>query len=338
MMKVTNSRAKRRRIQKELDVLNYEWPRDDEFSNRFQDVQEIVPSMSSNQISHHIDSDPETQTISHNSQSLNILNTEENFVDSNTDSIITDEFLEKNSVVPVITFEKLMVHDNLPINLRQQHVQEYNSVDVVPDFWYNNGSCSWAKKTLNVKKFIDRRITPNEIEFDNYSARALSKNIASFSEARTKVKRAQETSELSSNDDDINTRKTRRKICWSPSSADESKVKKSKLPTPPNLIQNADDLEDIEIYDLDMNKSIDIQTQEIFSQNSFSNHCEINADYYDPTKKINKSPQSMPQVLHTSQVVLESTPQNNDYFLSTIDNVSDIKNELKGIFVMNNYI
>jgi len=54
--------------------------------------------------------------------------------------------------------------------------------------------------------------------------------------------RAQETSELSSNDDDKNTRKTRRKICWSPS-ADESSFKKSKLPTPPNLIQDDDDFE-----------------------------------------------------------------------------------------------
>lgn len=34
-------------------------------------------------------------------------------------------FLEQNSVMPVVnTFEKLMVHDNVPINLQQQHVQE----------------------------------------------------------------------------------------------------------------------------------------------------------------------------------------------------------------------
>jgi len=55
--------------------------------------------------------------------------------------------------------------------------------------------------------------------------------------------RAQETSELSSNDyDDKSSRKTRRKICWSPS-ADESSLKKSKLPTPPCLIQDDIDLE-----------------------------------------------------------------------------------------------
>jgi len=121
-MKVTNSRAKRRKIQKELDVLNYEWPTDNEFSNLFQDVQEIVPYKSSNQISHYIDSNPETQIISDDSHSSYI--SEENSVDGNTDPIITDGFLEKNSVMPINTFEKLMVHDNLTIQLRQQHVQE----------------------------------------------------------------------------------------------------------------------------------------------------------------------------------------------------------------------
>jgi len=51
--------------------------------------------------------------------------------------------------------------------------------------------------------------------------------------------RAQEISELSSNDYDD---KSSRKIYWSPS-ADESSLKKSKLPTPPNLIQDDIDLE-----------------------------------------------------------------------------------------------
>lgn len=80
-----------------------------------------------------------------------------------------------------------------------------------------------------------------------------------------------------------------------------------------------------------MNKSISIQTQEIFSQNSSSNHSELNANYYDSTIKINKSAQSTPQILHTSQV-LHETPQNTDSYLSTID-ISDIKNELKGMYL-----
>jgi len=74
-------------------------------------------------------------------------------------------------------------------------------------------------------------------------------------------------------------------------------------------------------------------TQEIFSQHSSSNHSELNTDYYDSINKINKSAQSMPQLLHTSQVHHESTPQNIDCYLSTIDNTSDIKNELKGIYL-----
>jgi hypothetical protein len=78
--------------------------------------------------------------------------------------------------------------------------------------------------------------------------------------------------------------------------------------------------------------AIGIQTQEIFSQCSSSNHSELNADYYDSTKQMNKSAHSTPQVLHTSQVLQESTPQNIDCYLSTIDNTSDIKNELKGMY------
>jgi hypothetical protein len=82
-----------------------------------------------------------------------------------------------------------------------------------------------------------------------------------------------------------------------------------------------------------MNKPIGIQTQEIFSQNSSSSHSELNADYYDSTIKINKSNHSTPQVLHTSQVLHETTPQNIDCYLSTTDNTSDIKNELKGMYL-----
>lgn len=41
---------------------------------------------------------------------------------------------------------------------------------------------------------------------------------------------------------------------------------------------------------------------------------------------------STPQVLHTSKVLRESTPQNIDCYISIIDNTSDIKNELKGMY------
>lgn len=47
-------------------------------------------------------------------------------------------------------------------------------------------------------------------------------------------------------------------------------------------------------------------------QSSSSNHSELNKDYYDSTKKINKLAHSTPQVLYTSQVLHESTPKNID--------------------------
>lgn len=140
-----------------------------------------------------------------------------------------------------------------------------NSVEVVPEFWFHNGSCAWPKKNSNSKKFIEKRLKPNEIEFDYYNARSLSKNIgkikliinyyyliyyhnnflyyvyililATLHEARVKVIKAQETSELSSNDDDKNTRKSRKKI-WFSSPSEVNSPKRSKLSSPPILLEN----------------------------------------------------------------------------------------------------
>ncbi|KAF0710825.1 Uncharacterized protein FWK35_00033241, partial [Aphis craccivora] len=56
--------------------------------------------------------------------------------------------------------------------------EEENCVEVVPDYWYKNGHCAWPKKSIkNYKKYIDRRIKPNEIDFDYFKARAMSRNI-----------------------------------------------------------------------------------------------------------------------------------------------------------------
>lgn len=52
-----------------------------------------------------------------------------------------------------------------------------NSVEIVPTFWYNNnnGLCAWPKK--NVKQFVTRRMNPNEIDFNYFKARTISKDI-----------------------------------------------------------------------------------------------------------------------------------------------------------------
>lgn len=59
---------------------------------------------------------------------------------------------------------------------------EENCVEVVPDYWQKNGVCAWPKKSVkNCKKYIEKRVEPNEIEFDYFKARIISKNISNFS-------------------------------------------------------------------------------------------------------------------------------------------------------------
>jgi len=48
------------------------------------------------------------------------------------------------------------------------------SVEVVPAYWLNKNKCAWPKK--NSKKFIQKRVKPNEIDFDFLKARKLGKD------------------------------------------------------------------------------------------------------------------------------------------------------------------
>jgi len=55
---------------------------------------------------------------------------------------------------------------------------EEDCVEIVPAFWFKNGLCAWPKK--NVKKNVNQRTNPNDIEFNYYKARALSKDIGKY--------------------------------------------------------------------------------------------------------------------------------------------------------------
>lgn len=83
--------------------------------------------------------------------------------------------------------------------------EEDNTVDVVPDFWFKNGYCEWPNKTnrMDSKTSIKRHMKPDEIHFTKYKARSLLTNIATFQEAESKATKAQVTSKLSSNEDEI---------------------------------------------------------------------------------------------------------------------------------------
>lgn len=50
-----------------------------------------------------------------------------------------------------------------------------NSVEAVPNHWFANNRCAWPKR--NYKTLLNRRVQPNEIDFDYLPARKLGKNI-----------------------------------------------------------------------------------------------------------------------------------------------------------------
>lgn len=53
-----------------------------------------------------------------------------------------------------------------------------STLAAVPEFWFRNGSCAWPNKYST--KYIERRKQPNELEFKQYKAKVLLKNIGIF--------------------------------------------------------------------------------------------------------------------------------------------------------------
>lgn len=55
------------------------------------------------------------------------------------------------------------------------HFKNDNSVNAVPSTWVKRDMCAWPKR--DVKRFLERRIIPNDFDFDFYPARLLKKDI-----------------------------------------------------------------------------------------------------------------------------------------------------------------
>lgn len=55
------------------------------------------------------------------------------------------------------------------------HFQSDNTVAAVLEFWYRNGICAWPKKYNS--KIIIKRAKPNTLDFSNFKAKILFKNI-----------------------------------------------------------------------------------------------------------------------------------------------------------------
>ncbi|KAF0748559.1 DUF4806 domain-containing protein [Aphis craccivora] len=109
--------------------------------------------------------------------------------------------------------------------------EEENCVEVVPNYWFKNGCCAWPKKSIkNPKKYVVRRTEPNEVEFDYFKGRPISQNIASLHDARARLIMAQETSELSTYEEDKSTPISSNEGNNDDSSYDDSDLDKSYIP------------------------------------------------------------------------------------------------------------
>lgn len=53
---------------------------------------------------------------------------------------------------------------------------EDNTIAAVPKFWFEKGKCAWPKKSP--RKFIERRIKPNEVEFIHLKSKIIKNNMS----------------------------------------------------------------------------------------------------------------------------------------------------------------
>lgn len=53
-----------------------------------------------------------------------------------------------------------------------------NTVDAVPSHWMKNNLCAWPKK--HIKKCIERKLQPNDVDYDYFPARVLKKHISNY--------------------------------------------------------------------------------------------------------------------------------------------------------------
>jgi len=53
-----------------------------------------------------------------------------------------------------------------------------NTVDAEPSHWVKNNLCAWPIK--HIKKCIERKLQPNDVEYDYFPVRVLKKHISKY--------------------------------------------------------------------------------------------------------------------------------------------------------------
>lgn len=59
---------------------------------------------------------------------------------------------------------------------------EENTIECIPNFWYKNNLCAWPNSAnkINPRLLVERRASPNQIEFNFFKARLLASDISNL--------------------------------------------------------------------------------------------------------------------------------------------------------------
>lgn len=57
---------------------------------------------------------------------------------------------------------------------------EENTVECIPNFWFKNNKCAWpsSKNKINSRLLVERRNSPNQMDFNFFKARLLATDIS----------------------------------------------------------------------------------------------------------------------------------------------------------------
>ncbi|KAE9544293.1 hypothetical protein AGLY_001472 [Aphis glycines] len=173
------------------------------------------------------------------------------------------------------------------------HFIKENSIEAVPNTWYNSKEqkCARLLSKNSVKRMIKKRIYPNKFEFKLFSARNLGHPYTSLFEARSKGKKSQFLSDLSSeNEDYVINRKTK-----STKKDTISSLMTSLIPNPPSLVTGK------------KNASVNVEFNTVLES-------EIDMTDSDPEYVLIKTPVKSP---NTFNMPVESQYNFNSYYIKS---------------------
>ncbi|KAL5233023.1 hypothetical protein ACI65C_001097 [Semiaphis heraclei] len=149
------------------------------------------------------------------STSTNFEPTEISIIEANTNVFIQSPYVLETNVDNSSTYMSPnnfeSIENNLLIFIMYTviHFEVDDTVEAVPSYWFSEDKCAWPILRSNIKRFIEKKVQPNDLEFSMLKARKLCGEISSLSDAKQLATKAMCTSNLSG--DDIRTIRMKKK-------------------------------------------------------------------------------------------------------------------------------